>query len=91
MKFFQFTTISRLQYVYIDAAFIIVIVSFYKMETVYFNIMCHLINLFAMKGRKKASKQLLSVIAFLSLNFRVLLFCALLCLYDGDLSPVLLT
>jgi hypothetical protein len=40
MKFLQITTISKLQCFYFGVTFIIVIIDFYKTETVHFNVIC---------------------------------------------------
>jgi hypothetical protein len=60
-----------------------VIVNYYKMETVIFNILCHLLFLFAIKERKedrmKERKQIQSCVAFLNWHFGVL-FSSTLCI-----------
>jgi hypothetical protein len=50
-SFHTFTTVSELRRFYIDVAFIIVIVDFYNVETIRFNIMYQPSSLFAMKER----------------------------------------
>jgi hypothetical protein len=55
---------------YVDVAFIIVILDFYKIEPTCFDVTCQLIVLFAIKERK----QILPFLAFFNRRFRTLLF-----------------
>jgi hypothetical protein len=59
---------------YVDVAFIIVTVDFYKMEPFRFDITYKLIFLFAVIERKKERKKVLPFVEFFNCHFRVLMF-----------------
>jgi hypothetical protein len=79
--FFKFSTVSELWRFYVDVAFIIVIVSFYKIETFHINITFQLISLFAKKEKEKNS----TLCSIFQLSLQSTSFWVLFCLYGGVL------
>lgn len=81
--FSRFTTVKELWLFSLVSVCIIVIVNFYKIGTILFNIACHLITLFAIKRKKDRKLCPLDNFEIVTWEY---FFLSTFCLCDGNLS-----